>query len=175
MLRTRRTAVAGVTFLCSFAALTGSASATFGSSGDRVVGVGTNSATTIAGFVLDARSGPSGESPYGLGGFATAKDVYNAGAIQCLRVSGNTATMVYKVKWSKGIDPRFDAVRVYVQDNGAPTKWWQPVDRVRNTLFDSSLFPQFLSCPDPAAQSTTDFLNQASPLSSGDTVVKDAS
>ena len=93
-------------------------------------------------------------------------------------MSGNTATMVYTVKWQRRPADlfRFDATRVYVQDNGTPTKWYKPpVDRVRNTLFDSSLNPSFLNCPDPAAPATTAFINAANPLTAGDVVVKDAS
>lgn len=185
MLLTRRIAVAGALTVASFAGLAGSASAHFGSSNnyDRVIGAGLNSATDIAAFVLDARSGPNGEDPFGVGGFATKGNdpsfnfIYNAGTIQCLRVSGNTATLVYKVKWQKRPADlfRFDATRVYVQDNGYPTKLSKPVDRVRNTLFDSSLNPSLLDCPDPADPATTEFINKANVLTAGDVIVKDAS
>ena len=48
------------------------------------------------------------------------------------------------------------------------------MDRVRNALFDSTKKPDLLNCPDPADPATTAFINEANPITSGDTVVYDA-
>jgi hypothetical protein len=153
--------------------------------GDHVFGLGTNNppAGDIAAFFLDATSGPSGENAFGFGGFAmpvsdpTTRFTYNAGAVQCLRVSGNIATLVFKIQFSRrlpGDMSTVDAARVYVEDNGFPTTPWKPVDRVRNKLFDSTKHPDLLDCPDPADPATKAFIDQAGPLTSGDTTVIDA-
>jgi hypothetical protein len=190
MLLTRRSAkrhviIAALT-LSACAALPGAASAHFGSNSyDRVVGVGTNNPAdptkNINGFLIDVRSGPLGEDPSGVAGFAGPIPnitSYNAGRIQCLRVAGNVATMVYKIQWQKKLPGNMstrDAVVIFVQDNGYPTKVTKPVDRVANTLFDSTLFPELLNCPDPASPEVAARLAATPILSTGDTVVKDAS
>lgn len=151
---------------------------------DRVVGLGQNNPPLgeIAAFMLDARSGPNGESPWGIGGFGMAvsdpavKFTYNAGIVQCLRVSGNQATLVYRIKWTRwlpGSSSQVDATRVWVQDNGTPANPHEPVDKVVNALFNSQAKPHLLDCPDPASQETAHRFAAVGPLTKGDIWVVD--
>lgn len=116
------TALVGALFLVPFA---GSASAP---KYDKASGDGVRSQRAVGGstpsFVLDARSGPSGEEPQGtlsmdFGTFeGSAKFTVQ---VTCLRVSGNTATVAGVVASGQGTDISIGAGFVAVfKDFGVP-------------------------------------------------------
>ena len=102
---------------------------------DKVIGLGTNNPPlgNIAAFVLsDAFSGPSGELPAGRHWRVrhevpdpVTKFTFNAGVPQCLRVSGNMRPWSTRSRWTRRLPgdlSTVDATRVWVQDNGFPSK-----------------------------------------------------
>jgi hypothetical protein len=147
---------------------------------DYAFGLGDNNPPNgnIAHFGFSAVSDADGSNANGLAAFAmpdpTLGFTFNAGVVQCLRVSGNVATLVFKVKWSrKPAGDMTDADRMYIQDNGVPSDPHHPVDKVVNQLFNSSKSPTGLDCPDPTAQSTIDLLNSRDVITKGDVTVID--
>ena len=167
--------------VCAALALPAAAGAHHGGSPkDTAWGLGTNNppAGNIATFGFSATSGVNGENATGLAAFgmrdAALKFTYNAGVVQCLQVSDNVATLVFKIQWTRRPPGATqDAVRMYIEDNGTPADPQHPVDKVVNHLFDSTKAATGLACPDPNAQTTIDLLASRDQITSGDTTVVD--
>lgn len=140
--------------------------------GDSVHGGGTVPPTATAcdnHFAVNARSGPSGESPDGILHYTSADcgRFFNAEVV-CVRVVGNQATVLAEFRNDDRGDPAFEGggLLAFYEDNGNPSGGQTP-DRQQNSRLTATQFAiqKALGCPPPIVPRTQ--------LQSGNLVIRD--
>jgi hypothetical protein len=126
---------------------------------DSAVGDVVTEAFRPTGFVFDARSGSSGESPTGSVTWFDRVEL-EGGPVTCLTVTGNRATIGFENQGDAA--PVLRGGFVFVEDGGTPGVG---KDRVRGRL---TLDPP-AACPP-----NTEIFNEANTVTSGDLTVNDA-
>ena len=113
---------------------------------DVVKGSGVNDPPNgnYAKFKINTKSDADGSDPDGKAGFDLLEGPNKfTGAVQCLKVVGNRATIVITLDKRRGVGEQFTHDILWIEDNGKPVKG-EPVDYVRNSLRKSEP-----SCDEP--------------------------
>jgi hypothetical protein len=128
------------------------------SSYDSVVGLGKNGGAPVNSFGVSAKGDANGANAVG-GAFIL--DSFNSparafwGPVVCMKVEGNTASVVFRQTYKLNADVRYDGDIMYLEDNGKAGRSG-PVDKMINTRLTLAQTDAYAAngCPPPIAPST---------------------